>query len=87
MAAKALRFTHDVDRLAVNANLARVDVRRQGYFYAWAAPTTYEMAADAAFVLEKQPNGERLILAPQATSQVIPPNKVASPMPDFRADD
>lgn len=68
LAGKALRFTHDVNRLVVNANLARVDVRERGCVYAWAAQTTYEMAADATFVLEKRPNGEWLILARQSDS-------------------
>lgn len=87
LAGKALRFTHDADRLAANANLARVDVWERGYFYAWTAQTTYEMAADATFVLEKQPNGEWLILTHQATLQGIPPNKIIRPMPGLRADD
>jgi hypothetical protein len=86
LAGKAMRFAYDVDRLVVNADLARVDVWERGYFYAWAAQTTYEMAADAIFVLEKQPDGEWLILAHQATSRGIPPNKITRPMPDLRAD-
>ncbi|MFT3722355.1 MAG: hypothetical protein QM773_02125 [Hyphomonadaceae bacterium] len=86
LAGKAMRFAYDIDRLTVNANLARADVWERGYFYAWAAQQTYELAADAMFVLEKQPDGEWLILAHQATSQGIPPNRITSPMPDLRAE-
>jgi hypothetical protein len=86
LASKALRFAYDIDRLVVNANLAKADVWERGYFYAWSAQKTYELAADAMFVLEKQPNGEWLILAHRATSQGIPPNRITSPMPDLRAD-
>ena len=87
LAGKALRFTHDVDQLVVNASLARVDVCERGHFYDWTGQTTYGMAADATFVLEKQPNGAWLILAHPATSQCILPNKVIRPMPRLRADD
>ena len=45
---------------------------------------TYERAADAMFVFEKQPNSEWKILAHEATSQGIPPNKITNPMPDLR---
>ena len=84
MASKAMRFTYDIDRMALNADLAKIDVWERGYFYASAAQTTYELAADAMFVLEKQATGEWKILAHEATSQGIPPNKITSPMPDLR---
>ncbi len=86
LAGKAMRFAYDIDRLTVNATFAKVDVWERGYFYAWAAQTTYELAADAMFVLEKQPDGQWLILAHRATSQGIPPNRITNPMPDLRAD-
>lgn len=83
MAAQAMRFAYDIDRLLMNADLAKVDVWERGYFYASAAQTTYERAADAMFVLEKQASGEWKILAHEASSQGIPPNKITSPMPDL----
>lgn len=86
LASGALRFAYDIDRLVLNATLAKVDVWERGYFYASAAQTSYERGADAMFVLEKQPDGQWLILAHEATSQGIPPNKITSPMPDLRAD-
>ena len=55
-----------------------------GYFYAWAAQKTYERAASALFIFEKQEDGRWLILAHQANSQGIPPNKITDPMPDLR---
>ena len=37
------------------------------------------------FIFEKQANGDWMILAHEANSQGIPPNKLTSPMPDLRA--
>ena len=83
LAAQAMQFAYEIDRLVLNADLAKVDVWERGYCYASAAQTTYERAADAMFVLEKQTTGEWKILAHEATSQGIPPNKITSPMPDL----
>lgn len=84
LASKAMRFTYDIDRLILNKDLARVDVWERGYFYASAAQKTYELAADAMFVMQKLDTGAWKILAHEATSQGIPPNKITSPMPDLR---
>ncbi|MGE0025000.1 MAG: hypothetical protein AB7S70_15360 [Hyphomicrobium sp.] len=84
LAAQALRFGYDVDLLTIDARLAKAVVWERGYFYAWAAETTYERAASAVFVLEKQEDGRWLILAHEAASVGIPPNKVTSPLPDMR---
>ena len=84
MAAQAMRFAYDIDRLILNPDLARVDVWERGYFYASAAQATYERAADAMFVLQKMDDGAWKILLHEASSQGIPPNKITSPMPDLR---
>lgn len=84
MAAQAMKFTYDIDRLILNADLAKVDVWERGYFYAAAAQKTYERGGDAMFVLQKMDTGEWKILAHEATSQGIPPNKITNPMPDLR---
>lgn len=84
LAANALQFSFDVERLKLNTDLARVDVWERGYFYAFVAQTTYETAADALFVMEKQPDGRWLILVHEASSQGIPPGKHTEPMPDLR---
>ena len=84
LAARAMRFTYDIERLILNTDLARVDVWERGYFYASAAQKTYELAADAMFVLQKMDDGAWKILAHEATSQGIPPNKITGPMPDLR---
>lgn len=84
MAAKAMRFTYDVERLIVNPDLAKADVWEKGYFYASAAQKTYELAVDTMFVLQKQKDGEWRILLHQGASQGIPPNKITHPMPDLR---
>jgi hypothetical protein len=83
LAAKALKFSYHIDVLKVDARLAKAMVWERGYFYAYAAQQTYENAASAMFVLEKQADGGWLILAHQANSVGIPPNKISSPMPDL----
>ena len=83
MAAQAMAFAYDIDRLILNADLAKVDVWERGYFYAAAAQKTYERAVDAMFVLQKMDTGAWKILAHEATSQGIPPNKITNPMPDL----
>jgi hypothetical protein len=84
LAARALKFEHDVDALKIDARLAKAQVWERGYFYAWAVQKTYESAASALFVLEKQDDGRWLILAYEARSVGIPPSKVTDPMPDLR---
>lgn len=84
LAAKAMDFTYDVDVLKIDPRFAKAVVWERGYFYAWAAQKTYENAASALFVFERQPGGHWLILAHQANSIGIPPNKITDPMPDLR---
>ena len=84
LASKALKFAYDIDALKLDPHFAKVWVWERGYFYAAAAQATYEMAAATLFVLEKQDSGAWLILAHQAGSQGIPPNKITNPMPDLR---
>src|SRR5262245_29399506 len=86
LAGRALKFSYDIDALTVDARFAKARVWERGYFYAWAAQTTYENAASTLFVLERQDDGRWLILAHEAQSVGIPPNKVTNPMPDLRAD-
>ena len=71
--------------LKVDARLAKAMVWERGYFYAWAAQKTYENAASTLFILEKQADGGWKILAHDANSIGIPPNKITDPMPDLRA--
>jgi hypothetical protein len=84
LAAQALKFTHEIDVLKIDPHFAKAIVWERGYFYAWAAQNTYERAASALFILEKQQDGRWLILAHEASSQGIPPNKITDPMPDLR---
>jgi hypothetical protein len=84
LAARALKFSYDIDVLKVDARLAKAIVWERGYFYAWAAQKTYENAASTLFVFEKQDNGEWKILAHEANSTGIPPNRITDPMPDLR---
>jgi hypothetical protein len=84
LAARALKFSYDIDLLVVDDHLAKARVWERGYFYAWAAQKTYENAASTLFVFEKQDSGEWKILAHEANSIGIPPNKITNPMPDLR---
>jgi len=86
LAAQAPKFAWEIDSIRRDSTFAKVQVWERGYFYAWAAQKTYERAAAATFILERQEkDGRWLIAAHQSTSQGIPPNKVTDPMPDLRA--
>jgi hypothetical protein len=84
LAAQALKFSYDIDVLKIDPRFAKAYVWERGYFYAWAAQTTYENAASTLFLLEKQDDGRWLILAHDARSTGIPSNKVTDPLPDLR---
>ena len=85
LAARSLKFAYDIERLRIDPNFAKVNVWERGYFYAFAAQTTYESAAGTVFILERQEtDGRWLILAHQSGSSGIPPNKKTNPMPDLR---
>lgn len=84
LAAKAMQFSYEIDVLKVDPRFAKAIVWERGYFYAWAAQKTYEMAASTTFVFEKQADGAWEILLHDANSIGIPPNKITDPMPDLR---
>lgn len=85
LAARALKFSYEIEAMRIDATFAKVDVWERGYFYAFAAQQTYESAADTAFILERQEkDGRWLILAHRSGTQGIPPNKITRPMPDLR---
>lgn len=86
LAAQALRFSYEIEALTIDARLAKARVWERGYFFAWAAQTTYERAASTLFILERQADGRWLVLGHEAQSQGIPPNKITKPMPDLRQD-
>ena len=84
LAARALTFAYDVDALTIDGRFAKARVWERGYFYAYGAQQTYESAASALFILEKQGDGRWLILAHEAQSIGIPPTKRTDPLPDLR---
>ncbi len=84
LAARALQFAYDIDGLWIDPRFAKVRVWERGYFYAWANQQTYENAASAVFVMEKQPDGRWLILAHEASSVGIPDGKKTVPLPDMK---
>lgn len=83
LAARALEFAYDIDAIRADASFAKVNVWERGYFHAWANHETYELAAAAVFVMEKQPDGRWLILAHKASSVGIPDSKRTDPLPDL----
>lgn len=85
LAGRALVFAYDIDALTVDEHLASARVWERGYSYAAATQKTYENAATALFVLEKQADGQWKILAHEARSVGIPPNRITDPMPDLKA--
>lgn len=85
LAATALQFSHEISRLDIDTRFARAGVWERGFFYAWAAERSYERLGYATFVLEKQANGEWLVLAHQTGTVGIPPNMRTDPVPDMRA--
>ena len=84
LAARALQFAYDIDMLVIDGRFGKASVWERGYFYARANQETYENAASAVFVLEKQPDGRWLILAHRANSVGIPDSKKTKPLPDLR---
>ena len=86
LAARALKFSWEIDSFRSDSRFARVEVWERGYFYASAAGQTYENAAAASFILERsEKDGTWRIAAHQSGGYGIPPNKVTAPMPDLRA--
>jgi hypothetical protein len=84
--AQALKFAWEVDSIRRDSSFAKVQVWEKGYFYAFAAQTTYERAAATTFILERrESDGRWLIAAHQSGGYGIPPNKITDPMPDLRA--
>lgn len=85
LAATALTFTYEIERMRIDPHFAKVAVWERGYFYAAAAQKTYERAAETDFVLERsETDGTWRILAHQSGSYGIPPSKKTDPMPDLR---
>lgn len=84
MAAKALKFSYEIDVLNVDPRFAKAIVWERGYFYASAAQKTYEIGVSTLFVFEKLNDGSWKILLHNATSRGIPPNRITDPMPDVR---
>lgn len=85
LAATALEFRHEVERMRIDPNFARVAVRERGYFFAWSPQKTYERHAETDFILERsEKDGEWRIVAHQSGGYGIPPNKRTDPMPDLR---
>lgn len=83
--AQAMKFSWEIDSIRIDPNFARVEVWERGYFYAYAAQTTYERASSTTFILERQDkDGRWRIAAHQTGSYGIPPHKITNPMPDLR---
>ena len=84
LAARAMKFSYEIDVLKVDPRFAKAIVWERGYFFASAAQKTYENAASTLFLFEKQDDGAWKILLHDANSTGIPPNRITDPMPDLR---
>jgi len=85
LAAKALVFDHEVTSVRLDANFAKVRVWEKGFFYAFAAQSTYELAASTLFILEREEaSGRWMILAHETNGVGIPPSLRTEPLPDMR---
>ena len=85
LAARALKFSWEIDSIRRDSSFAKVQVWERGYFYASAAQQTYENAAATTFILERGvKDGRWRIAAHQSSGHGIPPNKITRPMPDLR---
>jgi hypothetical protein len=84
LAHTALEFRHAITSLLINPNLAKVRVEERGYFYAWAAQTTYERHGSALFVLERDEKLGWRVLAHNTNTVGFPPSLKTDPMPDLR---
>lgn len=86
LAARALKFSWEIDSVRRDSSFAKVQVWERGYFYASATQETYENAAATTFILERSDkDGRWRIAAHQSGGYGIPPNKITRPMPDLRA--
>ncbi|HYI39678.1 MAG TPA: hypothetical protein VE053_05090 [Allosphingosinicella sp.] len=86
LAARALKFTWEIDSIRRDSSFAKVRVWERGYFYAAAAQTTFENAAATTFILERsEKDGRWRIAAHESSGLGIPPNKITRPLPDLRA--
>jgi hypothetical protein len=85
LAARALRFSYEIDSIRRDSTFAKVQVWERGYFYAAATQTTFENAAATTFILERsEKDGRWRIAAHQSSGHGIPPHKITRPLPDLR---
>ena len=85
LAARALQFSYDVTDLVSDNTFAKARVWERGYFYASAGHGTYELAASALFLFEREAaSGRWLIIAHESNSVGIPESMKTNPLPDLR---
>ena len=66
LAARALAFSYEAASVRLDSSFAKVRVWEKGFFYAYAAESTYELAASTLFILEREEaSGRWMILAHQ----------------------
>ncbi len=83
LATRAQQFAYEIRHARVEQTLARVDVWERGWFWAWAAKTTYESAASASFYLENLNGSGWKIALYRSDSRAIHPKHKDDPLPDL----
>lgn len=84
LAYHALDFSYEIEQLKVDDNFARAEVWERGWFYAAANGVTYENAAHATFILERDDKGGWKIAAFTSRNAAVRPEHANDPMPDMR---
>lgn len=87
LAARAEKFSYEIENARVETTLARVDVWERGWTYAWAARQTYQSAASAMFILEKREGQGWKVLVYRSQSSAIHPKHKDEPLPDLSPKD
>ena len=83
LAERAQEFTYEVERLTVEATLARVDVWERGFDYAPALEKTTQSAADAVFILEKREGEGWKVLLYRSLVRAVRAKDKDAPLPDL----
>jgi len=82
----ALQFSYEIERLRIDGDFARADVWERGWFYASENGRSYENAASATFILERDEHGEWKIAAFTSRDSAVRPDHADDPMPDLRGE-
>jgi hypothetical protein len=85
LAATALEFRHEIERMRIDPNFATVAVLERAYSFAWAAQKTTERHGHTDMILERsEKDGAWRIVGHRTGGYGIAPNRRTDPMPDLK---